>query len=107
MSKRANQELVDFLLARLAADEQQVDIPIMHSRGECDVCDGARQAQQDEKRWSAEIVAKRELIDLAFGLTGKYAHEWFRLYAEGSRAILRSLALPYATHADYQEGWRP
>jgi len=88
--------LTDFLLARIAEDEEDL----------CHCCDDGLGTVVGFAR--ADLEAKRRII-LDDGLAPF-------LDAEGRRSgqvskfghrILTYLALPYADHPDYREAWRP
>ncbi|MEU9495397.1 DUF6221 family protein [Streptomyces sp. NPDC048215] len=68
----------------------------------------AHMARHDPARVLAEVEAKRRIIYLAIqipALTAK--HNPFQNDADGWAETLKQLALPYASHPDYDEGWRP
>ena len=56
-------------------------------------------ADVDAKR---RIIADREHIDASAGDT-----EWHSGYSDGNYDALRALALPYASHPDYRQEWKP
>jgi len=65
-------------------------------------------ARHDPARVLAEVAVKRRIIYLATqipALTAK--HNPFENDADGWAETLKQLALPYASHPDYDEGWRP
>ena len=87
--------LTDFLLDRIAEDE---------ARYEADPCEygyghSHRMAECEAKRQIVEFFAAQDSLQpddpLSAGL----------LTAEG--VVLPHLALPYASHPDYREEWRP
>jgi hypothetical protein len=73
-------------------------------------------ARQDPARALAEVEAKRRIITLAYEATGldldrdldraTDAREKSGVEFVGER-MLRTIALPYADHPDYDESWRP
>jgi len=64
-------------------------------------------ARHDPARVLAEVEAKRRIVDAA----QRNPHAPWDAYAIGrddlGRRALRALALPYADHPDFDEGWRP
>ena len=95
-------ELTDFLLARIAEDEDR----IVHEF-DCErfnVTDyGTRQGKCDcdaTGRLKAECGAKRRIV-------AELERDHERHSRESYWMILRLLALPYADHRDYREEWRP
>lgn len=83
--------LTDFLLARIAEDQETAldkhDIAYDDMRfGDC--------ACGYPARVRAEREAKRRVLEVA------------RLFG-CEKAVARYLALPYADHPDYREAWRP
>lgn len=72
--------------------------------------------RHDPTRALADVTAKRKVVELAEEATGldMQVDSEFRVGSRDSEAepyvgdlILRQLALPYASHPDYDEGWRP
>jgi hypothetical protein len=90
------QSLTDFLLARIAEDEEWIA-----ADGDCR-CEGhdrlgpARPECAD--RIAAECEAKRQIMELAESVTDMH-YEWEKVEAV--------LALPYADHPDYRSEWKP
>lgn len=79
--------LTDFLLARIAEDEDAIDLAVEENRyWPYRLPSSAR----------AECEAKRRIV-------GSCVEE---SPMEGAH-ILRLLALPYADHPDYREEWKP
>lgn len=127
--------LVEFLLARIAEDDETarrapvapwtVDPDgccVRHSghdaaRDVAEMSDAAEHiARWDPARVLAECEAKRRIIELADEATGldMQVDSEFRVAIRDETAqpyvgdsILRALALPYAVHPDYREEWRP
>jgi len=77
-------------------------------------------ARHDPARVLAEVSAKRQQIDehqparpqymprqTRGCLTCTTAQAWDDLADEANCRTLRLLALPYASHPEYREGWRP
>jgi hypothetical protein len=66
-------------------------------------------------RWSparvlAEVKAKRQLLECLVGATGKGTSRLVandEPWAIGGDHLVKLLALPYASHPDYREEWRP
>jgi hypothetical protein len=86
--------LAEFLLARIAEDEEDV---------RASNCSGGPEWWMPDmwtrERALAECDAKRRIVEYAAG-------PW-QLTNLTLDVALRLLALPYAKHADYREGWRP
>jgi hypothetical protein len=108
-----NTSLVDFLLARIAEDEAK----IQHMTREAERVATApifRNYPPDwllgvdifvsPDRWRAECAAKRHVLNLhpeAVSDEKRAGAAW--AYDE----VLRLLALPYSSHPDYRDEWRP
>lgn len=112
--------LVEFLLARIAEDEERVrnDYPFLTWDVDWEEVGWDKYREPTGQSWHsfrcsygigelgldcdcgvparvlAECAAKRELVRL-YGTT------------HGPSLVTRLLALPYADHADYQESWKP
>jgi hypothetical protein len=103
-------DLADFLLARIAEDEQRaVGLPSFWVTGGRVIFDPARVL--------AECEAKRRIVEpWRAGLTepdpfsvslGSEENWRYGIHSQAREAILRLLALPYANHPDYRQEWRP
>lgn len=93
MSETTSTALVAFLRARLAYDERVTYNPAFMP------VTGPGLSDLVKRAWH-EIEAKRQIIDGPNSGSGPDHHdEW--------EATLRLLALPYATHPDYRDEWRP
>ena len=115
-------ELVEFLLARIAEDEQvlnasrQMGVPPLSASSRMWSGIG-NHATVSETRLAAECEAKRNVATsyqvgreaakllARQGRTGE-AETARNMYA-GIELALSYLALPYADHPDYDEAWRP
>jgi hypothetical protein len=84
--------LTEFLLARIAEDEASATNWLRF-----EVRDGIPGNYAIPDRVLAECEAKRRIV----GLIDPDRNRW------SVRNILGTLALPYADHPDYDEGWRP
>jgi hypothetical protein len=120
--------LSEFLLARIAEDEADFDMPRWRctdsargegwgTRGDCPICDAymfdgtevvTEEAMYEHfdrvhrrERVLAECEANRRIVDL---LAAKAKTDLWQL-PDGM--ILLLLALPYADHPAYREEWRP
>ena len=101
--------LVDFVLARIAEDEE-------HGRLG-DGTDFVPAGYWDNARVLAEVEAKRRLVDWSAPVSGServptdrpgvYDVRPVRHVNEDGEDVLRYLAMPYADHPDYLEEWRP
>ena len=106
--------LTDFLLTRIAEDEatalagRNADViwPLRGALGVVTTGEDLYLAVTPD-RVLAECEAKRRIIAAwpdPFG-------QWTAVQADAARAqkdpTLRALALPYATHPDYRDEWRP
>jgi len=103
--------LTEFLLARIAEDEAAAvaEIPTGPRRN----------GKTFWRRVLAECEAKRRIVEDADTYVGEFENEDWRTndtFTAGRVAgrarswrddTLRLLALPYADHSDYEEGWRP
>lgn len=102
--------LPEFLLARFAEDEV---IPYLVEEVEHV---GGRRVNLRE-RYSAELEAKRRIVDWAApvigservptGRHGVYNRRPVRYVNDDGEDLLRLLALPYADHPDYRKVWKP
>jgi hypothetical protein len=103
--------LTDFLLARIAEDEEQALDPEKRCR-----VDHVTMNTLSE-RALAECEAKRRLIDWSAPVSGYervptnrpgvYDQRAVRYVNEDGEDVLRYLALPYADHSDYRQEWKP
>lgn len=101
-------ELVNFLRARLDADERVARAASAESwadeYGEFRSRGGdnfAHVLRHDPARVLAEVEAKRRIVDLCDTETPETGGLPLAI------RTLRLLALPYADHPDYDEAWRP
>lgn len=87
--------ITDFLLARFSEDEADL----------CRCCDDGLDTRMGFAR--ADLEAKRRIVDrITHTLTeGTYPDLSRRERSQGHRTLC-DLALPYADHPDYREGWR-
>lgn len=112
--------LVEFLRARLAEDEaQQQDSSTRWHRKDCEAVPDVLYPDRDTgecdcgvpARILAEAAAKREILAYAMRrVSCGDAHPQEDMYhpdGHTSMVLLRLLALPYATHPDYCEEWKP
>ncbi len=106
--------LTEFLLARIAEDEETARQPdlmwpsswtakfhhyeALRETKPRDYAMGRYCTQFDPARVLAECEAKRRIVALAESVTDMHA-EW--------ETLEMLLALPYADHPDYDETWRP
>ena len=94
-------DLADFLLARIAEDEQdasdvhEVDCDLVR-QGAVDPAFGWTCSCGHPARILAECQAKRWIVG---------AYDILR--DAGAEAVVAVLALPYADHPDYSADWRP
>jgi hypothetical protein len=114
--------LPEFLEARIAEDEAgprnwlearripmedrvagRVGIPLQYGTGGVDT-----EWVVDPARVLAECDAKRRIVELHDGeaVHGCPVAPDETVWTEGPCPTLRTLALPYANHPDYQPGWR-
>ena len=101
--------IVEFLLARLEADEavaQAISLPAPSGwetdEGWCDESGGTGRVESSVTRVLAECAAKREIVELhpeMFGHCRGCADETFPC------RTLAALAQVYSTHPDYQPEW--
>jgi Family of unknown function (DUF6221) len=110
-------DLIEFLKARLAEDEQVAraadglpDVEVSYSSQAAQRAQYAFLERYDPPRMLVEIKAKRWMIDEA----ERKARTLEERPTPGGlgvalhmRTALRHLALPYADHPDYDEAWRP
>lgn len=107
--------LVEFLHARIEEDERA-------ARDGNDAADGSHEGGESwelsasaeyltvyvsHARVLAECEAKRRIIELHQAEDGQHPDFCGHDLREIPCLTLRSLALPYAEHADYHEAWRP
>lgn len=95
-------DLAEFLLSRIAEDEEAAEAAVRHWH---DDCLDAPVAQVElhayrhaPARVLAECEAKRQVID--------WTQTW-RIGPSTGDALLRALSLPYAAHPEYRQEWRP
>ena len=107
--------LTDFLLARIAEDERLAfaDAPRRGRDWELTQIDDSRSwdlLAMSHRRVLAECEAKRAIVQ-GWGQFLAGAPEWAEREMPSvlrmARMTLHALALPYADHEDYDEGWRP
>ena len=92
--------LVDFLRARLTEDEVSArDL----ASGTADVMLAG--VALGPERLLAEVASKRKILALCHWLDGYTGPGADALKDTPGRLTLRNLALPYATHPDYDPGW--
>ena len=123
-------ELVEFLRARLARDEQiardcssapwkaapsgaitvDSDDPSFVAKAENDAY-AEHIARHHPARTLAEVAARRQFLDdyekNAWILAQGHRTPELEAAQTARESILRLLALPYATHPAYQQKWRP
>jgi hypothetical protein len=102
--------LVEFLKARLDEDEERARF-VQREQGDRSRYETEpwRLSWHDEydllcvepSRVLAEVDAKRKLIEQHIGYYGAGDDEWWPVQT------LRIMALPYASHPEYDESWRP
>jgi hypothetical protein len=97
--------LTEFLLARIAEDEAHAGL-VLDRTGPWDA------PPISPERTMAECEAKRRIIELADQVENMEASLMQEFGGtpdddDPSVMMLRALALPYADHPDYDEGWRP
>lgn len=124
---QTDDELVQFLRDRLNEDEQTAracagngewaakDIAIYGADLSPEV--RAHMARHDPARALAEVAAKREILSLHRRMTKRSTGSGGGTLEDCSLCnhfpaqypclTLRLLALPYASHSDYSEAWRP
>jgi hypothetical protein len=90
--------LTEFLLARIAEDEADPDCGGVGEYGSCDRWSERRLAECEAKR---AIVA--HLKQAAYRNRNNASDRPFRSAVH----ILKTLALPYASHPSYDPAWRP
>lgn len=102
--------LVEFLLARIAEDEAQAEFVQRQQSGHQDAgaYDTWKLAWHDEYDLlciePSRALAECEGLRAAISILGRFRDED---YSPWSDEVLAQLALPYATHPDYDEEWRP
>lgn len=96
--------LTDFLLARIAEDEAGAVRQLSEATTQRPQGSSAREIGPDAAgsptRVLAECDAKRRWIDWV-------EHESTSDLTAEQRVSLRYMALPYATHPEYRDEWRP
>ena len=102
-SSKSVTTIVEFLLARIAEDEEDVE------SSKVDDTEWYMPSAWTRKRWRAECEAKRRIVE-------RYRHsqESFRQYPNSGNGmsvmvmdeVLKILAQPYANYADFREEWR-
>jgi len=95
-------ELTEFLLARIAEDEERGRSLVMQWH---DVGNACQSCGTDGKRVLAECEARRRIVAEHSPVDPCDAHD--ANFQTVLCDTLRLLALPYADHADYDERWRP
>jgi hypothetical protein len=103
--------LTDFLLARIAEDEDRAKYETPHWP-DCDSFlyfneGGLPCTCVAEARMLAECEAKRRIVGLQAEIDDARYLPGFHYKAQMIEGVLRTLALPYADHPDYREKWRP
>ena len=116
--------IVEFLLARIAEDEDCAQTPFpaewqaapeetgqpikagTYRVATCAESVMAHIARHDPARVLAECAAKRDLVELALGLADLHRMGDPTVPPNVGEDILRILATPYADHPDYDEAWR-
>lgn len=99
-------DLMDFLRARLNADAEWAEFVLADP--------GAQNLHGVARRYLAEVEAKRKILDDVLPTMRtdeqRIAGEWgvgSDPVREASDDLLSLLALPYASHPDYREEWKP
>lgn len=94
--------LTEWLLEQLHEDERLSEVALHgddhHPRGECFTCDETRDARAlgaGTERWSADIEAKRRIVEME------------ESYEDAYVTAVRALATVYADRPGYREEWRP
>lgn len=124
-------ELVEFLLARIAEDEEAARAALRKSSYEwsdnafteaVELAEGegaVKEATSHIARWDparvlAECEAKRQIVERFRYLNGPHAVMPFVGYQQDEagqvaalRLALKALTLPYVDHPDYQQEWKP
>ena len=117
--------LPDFLLARIAEDEEvaqaathqkiagpshgnwNVDSALLMANGMLERVDRLHIARHDPARVLAECEAKRQIVAIATEATRMVdSSPADHRAASDAESILRTLALSYVDHGDYREEWR-
>lgn len=89
--------LTDFLLARIAEDEEVARLPQGY-----EYC-GPLSYTHTPDRVLAECEAKLRIVE-----TLAHDYRWNRKRAgDNAKMTLELLALPYADHPDYRQEWKP
>ena len=94
--------LTEFLLARIAEDEQAAERGGTHPDPATFARDNHGYLWVQPARVLAECEAKRRIVELVGG--GSSIH---RPGDCQDCDVMRLLALPYADHPDYREEWKP
>src|SRR4051794_39769228 len=95
-------DLPDFLLARIATDEEWARTKPPREVAAGDPPLGA--LPDDRDRILAECAAKRLIVEDYLAQLNSHRSGWDARTPRDYQ--LRALALPYAAHRDYLEGWR-
>ena len=94
----------EFLLARISEDEAVArEVHRLYLDDWSAVL--AERRHSLSSRVLAECEAKRRIVEMAWDHLGDDEYGWGM--EEAKRQILAELALPYASHPDYREEWRP
>lgn len=101
-------DLADFLLARIAEDEQ-----VAHAADEQGwewrtregvlLADGLTA----KARILAGCAARRRIVEKWLRWQGAHLEQWDTAFAAGLEDAVHLLAAPYADHPDYDARWRP
>ena len=111
-------DLVEFLRARLDEDHRVAEAAVDHLSAQMSYVEVYIQQATDHidrftpARVLAEVAAKRRLIDQIVPKVEAYWRavnsEWGCEYDDpDGDDVLKILALPYASHSEYDESWRP
>ena len=102
---------------RVAQKERELGLPVVSDvwRGQTIYGDGQgiapHIARHDPARVLAEVDGKRRIVAYAEQRAaikqGEDDSDWENIQEMALDAVLRSLALAYATHPDYRDTWRP
>jgi hypothetical protein len=106
--------LADFLLARIAEDEEAARCARMSDRDGGVETGSAHISRWPPPRVLAECEAKRRMISLANSAIAEAEAEpgppsgpLFEARASLAQTMLRAAALPYADHPEYLQEWAP
>lgn len=104
--------LVDFLLARIAEDERNLDCGVNRHDGASSIDSPTSATCECDFRAKREVAAKREIVAEAmdqmgnrFGFVSLSVAD--RIRSRADTCGLRALAYVYSDHPDYREEWRP